>query len=146
MSPQGSRHAARLAELDRCLGDAYRAIAHVRAQLPLDARPYSLPEPDLAVVRGGARDYRDRHPTGGDTLLAIEIASTSQAIDRKKASLYGSAGVPVYWLVDIANRRLEVFSDASPDSGFRRHEVLEPGAEVPLPSLDVRWSVSELVD
>ena len=146
VSPQGPPHAALLAELHLRLTDAYRGMAHVRAQLPLDARPYSLPEPDLAVVRGLARDFRDRHPNGGDVFLAVEIARTSYAIDRKKASLYGAGGVPVYWLVDLANRRLEVFSDPSTDMGFRQHLVLEPGAEVALPGVEVRWAVSELVD
>src|SRR5262249_47314064 len=120
-------------------------IAHVRAQLPLDARPYSLPEPDLAVVRGEPRDYRDRHPTGPDTLLAVEIARTSQALDRRKAGIYAAAGVPVYWLIDLARGQVEVFSGPTEESGYERHEILVRGQEVALPGLDTRWPVAELV-
>jgi Uma2 family endonuclease len=145
VSPQGPRHAARLAELDQRLTEAYRATAHVRAQLPVEARPHSLPEPDLAVVRGAPRDFRDRHPSSGDVVLVVEIARTSHAVDRKKAGLYGAAGMPVYWLLDIANRCLEVFSGAAHD-GFAQHVVLRPGEEVELPGLDARWPVADLVD
>ena len=106
VSPQDPRHAACLVTLTERLAEAYRGVAHVRPQVPLDARPHSLPEPDLAVVKGRPGDYSDRHPSGGDALLVIEIARTSRPIDRRKAGIYAGAGVPVYWLVDLAARQV----------------------------------------
>src|SRR5439155_21803197 len=37
----------------------------------------SEPEPDLAVIRGTRRDYRDHHPGPLDVVLVVEVADTS---------------------------------------------------------------------
>jgi len=145
VSPQGPRHAATVVALARRLTDLYRVDAHVRPQVPLTASPDSLPEPDLAVVRGQPLDYQDRHPVGIETLLVVEIARTSQAVDRRKARIYAAAGVPVYWLVDLTERRIEVFSQPSPEGTFKQRRTFSPGEEVDLPGLDLRLTVSEIV-
>src|SRR5437868_3260205 len=104
VSPQGPAHASLLAGLNPRLAQAYAGPAHVRAHLPLDLRPYNLPEPDLAVISGDPQDYRDHHPRAGEVWLVVEIARTSQELDRKKAIIYAAAGIPVYWLIDLAQR------------------------------------------
>jgi Uma2 family endonuclease len=42
----------------------------------------SEPQPDLAVVRGTARDYVDRHPVSA--ALVVEVSDTSLDYDRTK--------------------------------------------------------------
>jgi len=145
VSPQDPRHAAAVVALARRLTDLYRVDAHVRPQVPLNATPDSLPEPDLAVVKGQPLDYQHRHPVGGETLLVVEVARTSQAIDRRKARIYAAAGVPVYWLVDLTERQIEVFSQPSPAGTFTQRRTSSPGEEVDLPGLDLRLAVSEIV-
>ena len=145
VSPQDPRHAATVVALARRLTDLYRVDAHVRPQVPLNATPDSLPEPDLAVVKGQPLDFQHRHPVGSETLLVVEVARTSQAIDRRKARIYAAAGVPVYWLVDLAERRIEVFSQPSPAGAFAQRCISSPGEEVDLPGLDRRLAVSEIV-
>jgi Uma2 family endonuclease len=72
----------------------------------------SVPEPDAKVVRGNPRDYSGRWHGPGDAALVIEIADTSYAEDRsRKLRLYAESLVPVYWILDLNGRRLEVFSD-----------------------------------
>jgi Uma2 family endonuclease len=144
VSPQGPEHAARVAALVQRLADAYRGLAHVRPQVPLHAGTHSLPEPDLAVVKGQPLDYLDHHPVGAESLLIIEIARTSQAIDHRKARIYAAARGPVYWIVDLAARRIEVFSEPSEHGMFDRRRVLGPGDEIELPGLDVRWRVDDI--
>jgi len=146
VSPQGPEHAAYVAALAQRLTDAYRGRAHVRPQVPLDAGRYSLPEPDLAVVEGQPLDYRGHHPSGAEALLVVEIARTSQAIDHRKARIYAAAGGSVYWLVDLAARRVEVFSEPSQHATFDRHRILGPGDEIDLPGLDLRWQITDIVD
>jgi Uma2 family endonuclease len=146
VSPQGPRHAAQVAELLARLAAAYSGKAHVRPQLPLDLRPYNLPEPDVAVVPGAPRDYRDRHPSGRDAWLVVEIAQTSHDVDRRKAAIYAAGGVEAYWLLDLPQQRLEVHSQPADVGGYRQHVVLAAGEEVELPRLGVRWMVAGLVD
>ena len=57
----------------------------------------SEPEPDLAIVRGSRDDYRTYHPTTAE--LVIEVAITTEEIDRAKASIYAAAEISQYWLV-----------------------------------------------
>ena len=67
----------------------------------------SEPEPDIAVVAGGPRDYLDAHPAR--PALVVEVAYTSVAFDREhKSSLYARAGVADYWIVNLVERVLEV--------------------------------------
>jgi len=54
--------------------------------------------------------YRDAHPSRA--LLIVEVAETSYRIDREhKASLYARAGLPEYWIIDLAHETLEVHRD-----------------------------------
>jgi len=71
----------------------------------------SEPEPDLAVVPGTADDYRAHHPTTAK--LVIEVAVTSEELDREKINLYAESGVDEYWLVLAEKRCIEQYSSPS---------------------------------
>jgi Uma2 family endonuclease len=110
--------------------DALRAAFgrgfHVRTQAPLNLGEASEPEPDLAVVPGGPRDYPE-HPT--TALLVVEISETTLPIDRgRKASLYARAGLADYWIVNLVDRHLEVRRTPVPDAaqpfGFSYQDVI----------------------
>ncbi len=108
--PQNSTHytAVRLAEI--ALARAFGSGWDVRNQGPIALDDSSEPEPDIAVVRGGPRDYADAHPA--EPMLVVEIAVTSLAFDRgRKSSLYARAGRPEYWIVNLVDRVLEVRRD-----------------------------------
>lgn len=134
-------------ELHRRLLVAYAGSdVHVLDQGPVVAGPIGLPEPDLAVVRGTERAYLDRHPTGADLVLVVELAKTSHARDRAKLHDYARGGVPEYWLVDLRAHVLEVFREPQPETGtFAVHEVLDDEQDVALPGLTVRFSVASLL-
>ena len=78
----------------------------VQCQLPITTQR-SEPEPDVSIVTGVHQDFRDRHPRGTDCRLVIEIADTSVEKDRAKASIYHSAGVEEYWIVNIGSQCIE---------------------------------------
>ena len=64
------------------------------------------------VVRGNLRDYAGRRRTPANAALVIEVADTSYTYDRfHKWVTYAVAGVPIYWIVDLGRRRLEVHSE-----------------------------------
>jgi Uma2 family endonuclease len=142
--PQGPAHAAVVSDLDGRLREVYRERFHVRAQCPLGGVDDSLPEPDLAVVRGKPRDYIAVHPSGTDVVLVVEVARTSQALDRRKARSYARIGVPMYWLLDLGARRLEVRSEPDADE-FRSTRILRDDESITLPETDATWSVGTLL-
>lgn len=144
MTPQGPPHSATITRLQARLHDAYGDRFLVRTQLPLDAGEHDLPEPDLAIVRPDETAYMTRHPTGRDAVLVVEVALTSQAVDRAKARLYARAGVAVYWLLDLEARRLEVRTDPAHD-GYEVTTVLAPNRSVDLPESHEQWTVASLL-
>ncbi|MFO0745738.1 MAG: Uma2 family endonuclease [Myxococcota bacterium] len=103
---------------------------HVAARSTIWALPDSLPEPDLAVVRGDAELFLQRLPRPEDTVLVGEVVVTTMAVAREKAGLYAEAGFPLYLLVDAVRRTCDVYSEPGPD-GYRltrHHAVGDPMA------------------
>lgn len=71
----------------------------------------SEPEPDVTIVRDDANDYLDRHPGAEDLPLVVEVADTTIARDRKlKQRIYARAGIPVYWIINLRTKRVEVYT------------------------------------
>ena len=66
----------------------------------------------MSIVRGEPGDYSVRHPTGADTALVVEVADTRLEFDREKSRIYAEAGVPFYWIVNLPDSVLEVYSRA----------------------------------
>jgi Uma2 family endonuclease len=141
MSPQGTEHAFAITRLTKVLILALGDLATVRPQLPFIASGYSMPEPDLAVV---AELRADAHPDRA--LLVIEVAFSSLELDRSlKAKLYAEAGVPEYWVVDLAHGEVIVHANPGP-SGYRHIEhVGREAALVPNRLPTVRVCVADIL-
>jgi len=99
-------------------------------EAPIRIPDYDEPEPDLAVVRGTREEYKHRHPGPNDLGMLIEISDTSLDCDRgEKLSAYARGGVPVYWIVNLVDRQLEIYSSPAP-TGYQDRRVLGPDEQV----------------
>lgn len=111
-----------------CLEDAIRALLpaqwRLRSQKAI-ALSNGEPEPDVAVVRGPARRYDDHHPTPAEIALVAEVADSSLDIDRgRKLTTYARHGLAVYWVVNLIDRRVEVYTDPeTPRRGKPRYRT-----------------------
>ena len=142
MSPQGAGHAAAIRRLTGLLVPfASAAGLEVSPQCPLDVvSPISQPEPDLAVVPVG--DW-DTYPA--KALLVIEVSVTSRAVDLgRKAAIYAAAGIPEYWVLDLADRRLAVHR-APVEDRYTDIAVLTDEDEVTAARLPLTVAVAELL-
>jgi Uma2 family endonuclease len=84
----------------------------------------SEPEPDVAVIRGLREDYIHSHPGPEDVGLLVEVADTSLDRDRRwKQRIYAAARIPIYWIVNLIDRQVEVFSQ--PSGAAERAEYAE---------------------
>lgn len=96
----------------------------------------SQPEPDFSVVRGTPRSYLLRHPIAADVGLIIEVAESSLLRDqRDKTRIYARGGIPFYWIVNLVDRRVEVYSNPSGPSDLPDYadmRVYLRGDDVPL--------------
>jgi Uma2 family endonuclease len=121
-------------------------VSHVEQQLRLHLLPSrfvriqssvtldnsSEPEPDIAVVRGTPLDYLHRHPSGEDLEMVIEVAETSITRDRFKGHAYASAGIPIYWIINLKQKQIECYqlpkgADYSSFKVFSGEDSLELG-------------------
>ncbi|HUG36038.1 MAG TPA: Uma2 family endonuclease [Candidatus Limnocylindrales bacterium] len=111
--PQGAYHSSAITAIDYALRAVLPVGFIVRLQAPVALDDESEPEPDLVVVPGRPRDYRHEHPAR--PVLAIEVAESSLAFDRRrKGSLYARAGLEDYWIVNLVDRVLEVYREPEP--------------------------------
>jgi Uma2 family endonuclease len=105
--PQYSPHVTGVRLVQRVLERAFGAGWDVRPQMPVALDEESEPEPDICVVPGDPRDYRDAHPAR--PVLIVEVSLSRLGFDReRKGSLYARAAIADYWIVNIPDRRVEV--------------------------------------
>jgi Uma2 family endonuclease len=150
-SPQNAPHATGVYLALTCLQQVFGAGYLVRSQFPLDLGQTTEPEPDTAVVSGQARDFAQAHPTSA--VLIVEVSDTTLSYDRRrKGSLYARAGILDYWIVNIADRQVEVYRDPMPDAkelyGHRyasRTDVQVGGSVSPLAAPTGSVAVADLM-
>ena len=133
--PQDSSHMVAVGLAMDALRAAFGAGWAIRVQGPVTLDDDSEPEPDVAVVRGTHRDYLTAHPAR--PALVLEVADSSLTTDcEEKGSLYARAGLVDYWIVNLAERVLEVYRvpeiDAAAPFGWRyaRRDVFDAAQAV----------------
>ena len=74
----------------------------------------SEPEPDAVILRGQRRDYVERKANPEDVALVIEVSDATLAQDRTlKKRLYAAAHIPIYWIINLPDAQLEVYTNPS---------------------------------
>jgi Uma2 family endonuclease len=143
MSPQKSWHATAIQAVQEYLGPAFKKGYNLRVQMPLALSLDSEPEPDIAVVPGHWREYRDFHPS--TAALVIEVADTTLLYDREKGAIYAQAGIPDYWILNRIDACLEIYREPRNES-YQSRTVLKAGDFVsPLPCPEALISVANLL-
>jgi Uma2 family endonuclease len=69
-------------------------------------------------------------------LLVAEVAETSLAYDRdEKQQIYAEARLPVYWIINIVDRQVEVYTDPTGPAAlptYRRRQTFGENDVVPV--------------
>jgi Uma2 family endonuclease len=102
----------------------------VRRESPVRIPDFDEPEPDVTIARGSRATYRNRHPGPGDVALIIEAAETTYDRDRgDKWLAYAKAGIPVYWIINLVQHQIEVYTDPQP-AGYQSRVDFTPGQTI----------------
>jgi Uma2 family endonuclease len=117
-----------------------------RSEQPIRIPDYDEPEPDITIVRGSDEDYEHRIPGPDDVGLLIEVSLTTLDRDRnEKGSAYARGRIPVYWIINLVDRQIEVYTRPGPD-GYQSQVIYTVGQVVPIEidgngcdALDVRF-------
>ncbi|MEM6713894.1 MAG: Uma2 family endonuclease [Cyanobacteria bacterium P01_C01_bin.147] len=125
-----------------------RRILQAKAKV-FEAHPITLatsePQPDIAIVRLPDTRYLKHHPYPADIYWLVEIADTTLTYDLEtKRQIYAAAGIPEYWVVNIASRELTVFTDLQ-GNDFSARATFKAGTVYPLAFPDVAIAVDLLV-
>ncbi len=108
----------------------------VSEEKPVELGRYWCLEPDIAVVRGPSSLFRARFMAVGDLGFLAEVSESSHAQDRGlKWRGYASARVPIYWIVNLPKRQVEVYRDPAGrgrKAAYRSAEVFGVDATVPV--------------
>jgi Uma2 family endonuclease len=140
--PPNPEHSSSTGRLNRRLTRALPDPWLVRCQDPVRLGPAGVtgagmePQPDVFVIQGPEDRYAHRRPGPEDLRLIVEVSETSLASDRDyKQTRNATAGIPLYWIVNLVDRQLEVYSDPDPATGqYRSREILTEDQQVVL-----RW-------
>jgi Uma2 family endonuclease len=96
----------------------------------------SEPEPDIALVRGAVPSIATSHPVPTEIGMLVEVAESSLDHDRTaKGRAYARAGVPIYWIVNLPDRQVEVYTDPTgpvPQPTYRTRRDYTQAETVPL--------------
>jgi Uma2 family endonuclease len=142
MSPIGLSHRIVVDRLMRLLVPRLAGRADVSVQQPYRAAGESEPEPDVSVCPLG--ETSTGHPARAH--LIIEVADSSLEYDRlTKSRVYASSSVEEYWVVNLVQRVVEVYTDAAAGQYTERVHV-KPGSTVsPRAFPDVVIAVDDLL-
>lgn len=96
----------------------------------------SQPEPDVAVLADKLKDAQAICPRAADAALVIEVADNSLPYDRRsKARIYARAAIPYYWVLNLLDGQIEVFSNPSgpvPMPGYQEQRIYRTDDQVSL--------------
>lgn len=118
-----------LKELDRRLPPGWTSQKEDPVRIP----DFDEPEPDIAVIRGSDADYRGRLPTADDVAMLVEVSEAKLRQDRgKRRTAYARANIPVYWIVNLVDRQVEVYTRPTRDGRYRSRKDYKPGQQIPV--------------
>ncbi|MBL8130276.1 MAG: Uma2 family endonuclease [Anaerolineae bacterium] len=103
----------------------------VDAQEPIVTED-SEPEPDVFILRGSDDDFLEEQPPARAVALVVEIADATLRVDRTlKANVYARAAVPVYWVVNLVERQIEVYTHPTLDA-YAQRDIYGESDVIPL--------------
>ncbi|MDX1959643.1 MAG: Uma2 family endonuclease [Leptospiraceae bacterium] len=108
--PKSPEHATMVLRLLRYLESVISKSLHIRSEQPITLQR-SEPEPDISIIKGSIEDFAKAHPKRAE--LVIEVSLTTLNEDREMSSIYAEANIPEYWLFNLNNNTVEVYTNPS---------------------------------
>ena len=143
-SPEGIPHSY----TNRSVADYLRTLLDGLAFIS-EAHPITLdnsePEPDIAIVRLPKEIYKQHHPYPKDIYWLVEIANRTLEKDlNEKTITYARNGIAEYWVIDLPNKKLWVFTQPE-KQGYSQTQEFIKGSISPQSFSNVSVEVKDLL-
>lgn len=141
MAPKRTPHSVCNSLLWKQLYELIGKQAEIRVQEPITLLANSEPEPDVVIAKKKADNYLSAHPTVADIILVIEISDSTLKYDKEtKLSLYAEAGINNYWIINLVDNCLEVYTNPLADNqgkfGYRNKSIFLPSENIEIPNFN----------
>ena len=143
-------HAFCTSTLTQNLVLAFANRARVSSQNPLrlsnDMNDTELPQPDIMLIEN--KLYLD-HPRPENIYLVVEVSDSTLRKDKMlKLPLYARAEVPEVWLVNLIQRRLEVYTEPKDGEYARRvnEDLTATLAPTAFPDTARQWLPEDILE
>ncbi len=140
MAPIGTLHSAVTARLTKLFVLSAGDSAIVSPGGSIRVSDFSVPQPDLMLLKPREDFYSGQIATASDVLLLVEVSDSSLAYDQStKRTLYGRRGVAEYGVVDLPGQCIHVHGQPSAEGyaqvmEYASTDVVSPRA---LPAVQV---------
>ena len=145
--PKNPRHRAATKLLRTLLESSIPTGYYVDSQEPITLSD-SEPEPDVMIIQGDTRDYLEHHPQAENVVLIAEVSDSTLSRDRQlKKELYARHSIPHYWILNLVDNQLEIFSRPSASS-YEIEQILQPEDELQLslyPNLEIAFPIQQVL-
>ncbi|MDJ0657964.1 MAG: Uma2 family endonuclease [Crocosphaera sp.] len=146
MPPEREPHAYYNSEIGDYLRGLLGDRAKIREAHPITLNNNSEPVPDIAIVKPLGTIYRHRHPSAEDIFWLIEISNTTISQDlNKKKLMYAEAGIKEYWVINLNQLELIVFSSLEKKE-YNSIKTYTSGTVSPCVFSDVNIPVKYLIN
>lgn len=143
MSPSKSIHSGMINHLSRLFYNN-QIEECIIVQNPIRINNHSEPEPDIVIAKYKEDSYQSKHPEPDDIYLILEVSDSTLEKDRTtKVDLYAKAGIPCYWIINLIDKQIEVFSN--PLLGkYAKKIIVNTGDKLILESPSLSFSYTDI--
>ncbi len=147
MAPIGKRHSAITARLHEHFVLALTQSATVIGSAAVNLGAFSVPQPDLMLLKRRADFYAERLPEAADIFHLVEVSDSSLTFDQiSKLALYARSGVPEYWAIDVNGRRIVTYLRPTGEGYASKLEFTGEESVSPQAFPNLTLSVEELFE
>jgi Uma2 family endonuclease len=144
MSPEGIPHSYTNRNVVKYLRNLLDGLAEV-----IQAQPITLdnsePQPDVTIARLPETIYKQHHPYPEDIYWLIEISNRTLKLDKtQKSKTYARNGIPEYWIIDLINQKLIVYTQLQGDR-YNQVQEFTTGTFIPQAFPNKKISLNKLL-
>lgn len=114
----------------------------IRQEQPLQFLPDNAPQPDIVILKPSENGYKNAHPKSQDAMVIIEVSDSTLGYDTgDKMTMYATANVALYFIVDLNNKLILKHTDP----GKKGYKSIQKCQEIQIDSLSIMITLNDIL-